>query len=334
MNFKILRKRHVWKILSYILGGICVLSLAITAITLGSVLIFSFFSPHYEVAETISHFRLYIILGLIIVSLCFLMLRNYSLLLMTLSFLGIGIFSIIPFSYNWNSFIVSAKKTDINLLQLNLFHRNSNKQAVINLIQKHNPDVITFQEVSPRNRKIINKLSKSYPYRMLCHSSGVRSIAILSRFPKASKRSQGCIKSKGLGWMQIRVNNKLVSVASIHLRWPYPYNQRSQIKFLDKHLRAIPRPVLLAGDFNATPWSDALRKITKATNTNVVGGLRLTYHLDLKRWRTFRKLPLDFTIGLPIDHVLTSPKLNVHTILKEQFVGSDHFPIVAKMIFR
>ena len=334
MNFNDIKTIKPWKIIVYSIWGLCVLFLAILVITFGVVLFFSFFSPYFEVAETIAHFRLYIITGLILLSLFCLMLKRYILFGATFVFIVIGIFSILPFTYHWNSFVLPNTSTDLNLLQLNLFHRNSNSRAVLKLVRKHNPDVITFQEVSPRNKKILKKLTKAYPYRLLCHSSGVRSIAILSRFPRRSKRSQGCIKSKGLGWMQIKVGQKTLSIASIHLRWPYPYNQRSQIQHLEKHLKAIPRPVLLAGDFNATPWSYALSRITDATDTHVVGGLRITYHLNPKRWNQFRKLPFDIKIGLPIDHVLTSPSLSAHTIKKEQFVGSDHFPIVAKMIFR
>ena len=142
--------------------------------------------------------------------------------------------------------------------------------------------------------------------------------------------------SKAKVWVGCRLKCVANLSASLPFTYagPYPYNQKRQIGYLQKHLKAIPRPVILAGDFNATPWSHALSQITQATDTHVVGGLRLTYHLDLKRWRRFKYIPLDFRIGLPIDHVLTSPKLNVHTILKEKFVGSDHFPIVAKMIFR
>ena len=117
-----------------------------------------------------------------------------------------------------------------------------------------------------------------------------------------------------------------VSVASVHLHWPYPFSQASQIDRLEVRLRDIPRPVLVAGDFNAAPWSHAVSRIADATDTAVAGGLRFTFFIAPIRWAP--------SIAMPIDHILLPGGFSPAAIRVGPGPGSDHRSVVARLALR
>jgi endonuclease/exonuclease/phosphatase (EEP) superfamily protein YafD len=83
------------------------------------------------------------------------------------------------------------------------------------------------------------------------------------------------------------------------------------------------RTVLL-GDFNCTPWSPVFRDLvtTAGLRSTAMGvGLSPTW---FSRW-----LPL----GLTVDHILVGTAINAQGHEVGRDVGSDHFPVVADLVF-
>jgi endonuclease/exonuclease/phosphatase (EEP) superfamily protein YafD len=79
---------------------------------------------------------------------------------------------------------------------------------------------------------------------------------------------------------------------------------------------------IVAGDFNAVPWSWTVRRITGEGRFRHVGGLGSTW--------LFLGLPdlLRRHVGLPIDHVLVKGGVLTLSARKLEDVGSDHLPIL------
>ncbi|MCP4501446.1 MAG: hypothetical protein GY822_15915 [Deltaproteobacteria bacterium] len=83
-------------------------------------------------------------------------------------------------------------------------------------------------------------------------------------------------------------------------------------------------PVVLAGDFNATPWSIVFQNFLDETglhNAAYARGGGTT-------WPTF--LPLMFRI--PIDHILLSKQLVSTSFLVGPEMGSDHLPFFGRFV--
>ncbi len=84
--------------------------------------------------------------------------------------------------------------------------------------------------------------------------------------------------------------------------------------------------VIVAGDFNATPWSLELRRFAEDAEVNIVPGFRPS-------WPARLSLPhVPFRVSLPqlpIDHVFVTAGMAVVEIRRGPKVGSDHLPIVA-----
>lgn len=72
-------------------------------------------------------------------------------------------------------------------------------------------------------------------------------------------------------------------------------------------------PTIIAGDFNATPWSSAFADIDYKRAT----GLQPTW-------------PMRY-FGIPVDQVLVSEHWQVAQSKAGPDIGSDHLPIIAKL---
>jgi endonuclease/exonuclease/phosphatase (EEP) superfamily protein YafD len=116
------------------------------------------------------------------------------------------------------------------------------------------------------------------------------------------------------------------SVVGVHYVWPtYGDMQQRQGKRLARVLAELPQDrLILAGDFNSTPWSYArraedrmfgLERRTKAVFSWPTGQ-------DAPAWR---RSPIPI---LPIDHVYAGRDWKTVSVTRGPRLGSDHFPVV------
>jgi endonuclease/exonuclease/phosphatase (EEP) superfamily protein YafD len=107
--------------------------------------------------------------------------------------------------------------------------------------------------------------------------------------------------------------------------WPIPVSrQREQLSALSGVLDKIEGPMILAGDFNSTPWSYSLRQFV-ANNDFVRETMNLlTFPMSWHYFGAWR----DTMPFLPLDHVMTRGGIVVHEIGVGQATASDHLPVV------
>jgi endonuclease/exonuclease/phosphatase (EEP) superfamily protein YafD len=85
-------------------------------------------------------------------------------------------------------------------------------------------------------------------------------------------------------------------------------------------------PIVLAGDFNATPWSAPVRDLVRTVGLSFGPGARLgTFPAEWARVRP------PFWLGIPIDLVLAGHGATVVARRHGPRVGSDHWPVVAEI---
>ena len=115
-----------------------------------------------------------------------------------------------------------------------------------------------------------------------------------------------------------------VSVLGVHLNWPLgPRNsefRNQELNSLVALSKAQGGPLLVAGDFNLTPWSeyfsDALER-SELHDASVGFGLA-------------RSWPAQFApVGIRIDHCLLSRHWSARSTSIGPDLGSDHLPLVA-----
>ena len=217
---------------------------------------------------------------------------------------------------------VDLPRPSYNLMQMNLRFDNPQPEAVFDLIDREKPDVVTLEEVSEAWAARLPATEAAYPYRIVCPTlSYIGSVAILSRLPFAAPPR--CSPGGSLAVATVDFDGRPAEVAALHLFWPWPFGQDRQVARLAPRVFAqIGSRAVLAGDFNATPWSESVRTIAAA------GGLRLAQwvgpsYLD-------RRLPdwLRPLAGLPIDHVMTKGDIVAGRTMRLPAAGSDHLPVL------
>jgi endonuclease/exonuclease/phosphatase (EEP) superfamily protein YafD len=223
----------------------------------------------------------------------------------------------------WWSAEAPASAAGINMIQFNLSFRNPRPKAVADFIRAADADIVTLQEVTDKTVKVLELLAKDYPTRIRCRYARVGSVAVLSRLPAAKGKAQGCVDGQGMTWIRVVAGGQELTVASVHLHWPWPFQQYRQIGELERYLRELPRPVLLAGDFNAAPWSHAVDRIAKASGASVAPGLRFSFDIEFNDWAP--------PLPIPIDHILLPGDVTPLDVRLGPELGSDHRPIVARL---
>lgn len=298
-------------------------AISILAALTAFALAFSFLASWLPLADSVAHFRFHLSVALALTAVMLAIARAWrraglSLAVALAGFVGLG-----PALPDWGS-AADARAPSLTVIQFNLSFRNRSPDAVADFIRREGADIVTLQEVTSRTHRVIELLAKDYPYGTHCpFSRRVGGVAVLSRLPKALGPSEGCSESRGLAWLRVMAETRPVSVASMHLHWPYPFGQEPQIDRLAEALRGIPRPVLVAGDFNAAPWSHAVDRIAQATDTTVARGLRFTFSIGTDGWTP--------SIAMPIDHILLPQGFLPADIRAGPGPGSDHRSIVARI---
>jgi endonuclease/exonuclease/phosphatase (EEP) superfamily protein YafD len=286
-------------------------------------LIFGFLAPRLPVADSLAHFRFHLTIAMALVALVLFVARDWRAGGIACAVALAGFVGLAPAFPLWRAAASGGPAPSITLVQLNLSFRNRRPEAVADFIRAEGADVVTLQEVTRNTGRVIELLGDDYPHRVRCPFARVGGVAVLSRLPRVPGPSEGCVEGEGLAWLRVMADGRPVSVASVHLQWPYPFGQAPQIDRLQARLQSIPRPVLLAGDFNAAPWSHAVGRVAAATETEVAGGLRFTFQLWPGRWAP--------SIGMPIDHVLLPAGISPTQVRLGPGLGSDHRSLVARL---
>jgi len=173
-------------------------------------------------------------------------------------------------------------------------------------------DFITLQEVTDTNAHILEALKPAYPYQHYCVHTDIRRPAVLSKFPFV-ENSEIC--DLGLAAVKVQTPDQPIWVASLHLQWPWPYRQSEQMQIIEPALKSLTGPIIIAGDFNAVPWSHTVIKIGHIFNGQRAGSIKPTFDLPT--------LPMKVTI----DHIIAGRhKFRTRTRPK---LGSDHFGVLS-----
>jgi endonuclease/exonuclease/phosphatase (EEP) superfamily protein YafD len=201
-----------------------------------------------------------------------------------------------------------------------LSHDGASNRAIELLLRQH-ADVAILIEFSQRNRGLLPAFKDHFPYQQAL-SFGSYGIAVVSRWPMDAVIPR------------VRAADNLpfaeASIAVPH--WPQPLQvigihtlppirpsaweiDRRYIDAIIKRSAELPDPLIVAGDWNATPTSDLLQQVTATSDLRRVGSWWQP------TWGVFQ-LPL-----LQIDHAYVRG-LAVHDFAIGAFGGSDHRPLL------
>lgn len=221
----------------------------------------------------------------------------------------------------------------IKLMTHNLFGLNDDMKRVARVIAQENPDIVVLQEYFPEQRKQLPALlGPNYPYMTYCVGGKRANIALYSRLPFVQTQDGGCTTNQLVAGRTSHIlatftlaDGTQFAVLTTHFDWPFPITrQREQQEAIVAALEDVSIPLLVAGDFNSTPWSYAQRDFAASAGlTRQTHGI-LTWPVRfwVKGWRN--TLPF-----LPLDQVMTRGAVAIRDVHAAAPTGSDHLPVVA-----
>jgi len=206
---------------------------------------------------------------------------------------------------------------DYTLYQKNLLLRAWPRYSLADDILASGADFVTLQEVSDHNKRFMIKMFTGYEHKAFCPDVKNGEVAILSRFAFVDG-SVTCADDIGLIAAKVALADKRqVWIVSLHLRWPFPYDQFQQVTRFESFLADLDAPVILGGDFNMVPWGASVARIADAAGVKRVGPYRDTFPR------------LGFISPLPIDQVMLPPSARAHVETRPP-MGSDHRGVLVR----
>lgn len=188
-------------------------------------------------------------------------------------------------------------------------------------------DIIALQEVSRPLAEELRKPSASYPYRVVLDSGGdgIAGVALLSRVPILEHRQ---FRPADDAWPTILArlaygNGRAGWIIVLHARNPItPFGSalRSVLfETLAGPVAGLDGPVVVVGDFNATPYTPSLRTFVRAAGLTSACRFQGTYPARARG------------LGLPIDHVLVR-NARITGLGTGRWFGSDHRALRAELV--
>ena len=215
-----------------------------------------------------------------------------------------------------------ASEKPARAMLMNLLASNGNASQVLEAIATVNPDILVLEEVTPKWAEELGELD--YPYRLADVRGDCFGMMVLSRYP-LSKTNVVFAGTAGVPTLTANVHfpQGEISLIGTHplppINGKYSKHRNAQLAELPELVEDLTRPVLLIGDLNASPWSAHFVRLLKESglkNSMKGFGFQPSWPADSRLLR------------IPIDHVLHSPEIVIHSRSVGPSIGSDHFPVV------
>jgi endonuclease/exonuclease/phosphatase (EEP) superfamily protein YafD len=203
-----------------------------------------------------------------------------------------------------------------SVYQKNMLYRNPDLSALEADIRATAPQIVTLQEVSDPNMALLAALKDVYPYQHVCPGPSVGGTAILTQLTPVEGTA---FCAPGLAVMQVvagKEGEDRFWLASVHLHWPWPYQQADHVKLLLPVLDRIKGPAIMAGDFNMVRWATSVTEMANILDVRPAGPTFGSY------------LGLSSMFRLPIDHVFATRGGKVSP---RGAFGSDHLGLFAEV---
>lgn len=241
---------------------------------------------------------------------------------------------------------IPADGTALRVLILNVHTESSSFDQVRRLIADLHPDVIGLVEVDQRWLEALAPAVAGYPDRLEQPRGDNFGVALYARRPAtgaplagaplvgspfAGSPFAGSIERLGGSLpsvvARVSVGSAALDVILVHPLPPISDAalavQREQLDAVAERVRRLAGPVVVMGDFNATPWSTPFQRLLARSG---LCDSRAGFGVE-------PSFPAAFAIvRIPIDHLLASCSIGVRDRRIERDVGSDHLPVVIDLV--
>ncbi|MDP1875680.1 endonuclease/exonuclease/phosphatase family protein [Phenylobacterium sp.] len=222
-----------------------------------------------------------------------------------------------------------AEVARLKIIQMNSWSgRNQTMNETADWLVSQDPDIIVVEESS---RRFQRALEARGDYHRTCDPDDRCEVIIYS---KVAPVSGGLPRvEEGSYFPATRATFAApggdFTVIGAHYTWPIPAGpQQQQSLRLVRMAELYDRDrLIIAGDFNSTPWSFTLRRQDEALGVTRRNRSMLTWPaMAFSRWNIHMPLPF-----LAIDHVYAGSDWKTVSVERGPSLGSDHFPVIVTL---
>jgi endonuclease/exonuclease/phosphatase (EEP) superfamily protein YafD len=283
-------------------------------------------SKFWWVVELTSHFRVQYLLATLVLLLPLALRRRYRACATLVAAAAVSVAAVVPYLPLAPSTALTG--APLKIMSVNISFGRFSPQRLREIIRVENPDVFIAQELTPYADGELAALDEQFPYRFKLPADGAYGIGLWSRLELQDVRPLALARLPAIQ-ARVRSAGGTFTVLGVHLSAPTsPRRAQSrgvELRELAARSIAIDGPLLIAGDFNISPYSPYFTDFLKTS------GLR-----DARQGRTLSgSWPTTLPVaGIPIDHVIVNEGFAILDHRRLPNFGSDHYGIVAELALR
>jgi endonuclease/exonuclease/phosphatase (EEP) superfamily protein YafD len=221
--------------------------------------------------------------------------------------------------------VAAAGAERFRVVSFNVWFRNHDLTRIAAYLEQTDADAIVLQELGASQAQQLRALLKAYPHSYV--EPRRYGAALFTRWPIVASQSM-LLSPDGARGVHAVLDwrGSPVALLGVHLHWPLgPDNSRLRNQELGS-IAAFARnqhvPLIVAGDFNITPWSAHYGELLRASSLSDCAAERSL----APTW------PSQFPpLGISIDHCLFSREWRSLDVRLGPSLGSDHRALIADL---
>jgi len=250
--------------------------------------------------------------------------------------LVIQLVHVLPFTPLWPKQTATAPgSTDnanaLSILSCNVKQSNRDYDAVIAQVTAAEPDIAVFMEVDTGWVEALRRGFGDTYTRVEQPMDNSYGMMLACRLPVETCEVRYLLNDQvpSIDALVRLKNGAALRVIALHPEPPVPTRDTqardAEILLVGAQAREETRPMIVTGDLNDVAWSRTTRRF-----------LRISRILDPRQGRGFFN-SFDaryWFLRWPLDHIFHSEHFEVQELRRLPFVGSDHFPMLYRLVFR
>jgi endonuclease/exonuclease/phosphatase (EEP) superfamily protein YafD len=212
----------------------------------------------------------------------------------------------------------------------NVLQENRRSDLLLEAIAGADPDVVCLVETDGWWAEALRPLRARYPWWQECPIDNHYGMCLYSRLPLVASDVRFIVSGDVpsiRAVVRLRSGDE-VSIYAVHPPPPLPgspsYGRDGELVLTGLEIDRAQQPAIIVGDLNDGAWSYTTRlfqRLSHMVDPRVGRGMFNTFHAEhpLARY--------------PLDHVFHTRDFSLRELRRLQYVGSDHFPILAELAF-
>jgi len=216
----------------------------------------------------------------------------------------------------------------LKVLTVNVSYLQFSVRRLLDLVREADPDVLVVQELTPHAERVLAELDTAFPNYRKFPADGPTGIGLWSRHELESGTTFALGRVPAIE-ARVRAPQGSFTVIGAHLSSPVRPRRAAarnlELRALGERSAAIADPLVVAGDFNITPYSPYFTDWLAASGlTDSRRGRTLSFS-----WPTM--LPW---FGIPIDHVAVNTGFTIVSHQRLANFESDHYGVLVELARR